>query len=195
MSTAATADGKTLAQQVRAAVAWRSGSQLAAQLVAWGTTFLVIRLLDPSDYGLFALTQTVLVLLNLMNGYGIANALIRQEQVTRRDLRQALGILVLLNGGLALVQFLAAPLVANFYGQPQVIDLLRVQSLLYLATPFLALPYAILSRAMDFRRQAQVRVLASLAGAGTALACALSGWGIWTLVAAPWRSFMSRRSG
>lgn len=170
---------------VRAAVIWRSGSQIAAQLVAWSATFVVIRLLDPADYGLFALTQTVLVLLNLMNGYGIANALIRQKQVSERELRQALGLLILLNGGLALLQFILAPAVADLYNQPAIIDLLRVQSLLYLATPFLALPYAILSRRMDFRRQAQIRMFASLCGALTAIACALAGWGIWTLVAAP----------
>src|SRR5690606_23963045 len=137
-----------------------------------------------ADYGLFAMTQAVLVLLNLVNGYGIANALIRQETVTRHELRQALGVLLLLNGALAVLQFALAPLVADFYRQPLVADLLRVQALLYFATPFLALPYAILSRRMEFRQQAQVRFLASLAGAATALGGALSGWGIWTLVAA-----------
>jgi len=179
------ASGRPVGLGIRAAVLWRSGSQIAAQLVAWSATFVVIRLLDPADYGLFALTQTVLVLLNLMNGYGIANALIRQKEVSARELRQALGLLILLNGGLALLQCILAPTVADFYNQPAIVDLLRVQSLLYLATPFLALPYAILSRRMDFRRQAQIRMLASLCGALTAIACALAGWGIWTLVAAP----------
>ncbi len=175
----------TLAARVRAAILWRSGSQIAAQMVAWGATFFVIRLLDPADYGLFALTQMVLVLLNLMNGYGVANALIRREEVDRRTLRQALGLLILLNTALAAVQVAAAPLVADFYGQPAIATLLRVQALAYFATPFLALPYAILSRAMDFRSQARVRMVAALCGALTALSGALAGWGVWALVAAP----------
>lgn len=172
-------------RRVRDAVLWRSGSQFAGQLVAWASTFLVIRLLNPTDYGLFAMTQAVLVLLNLVNGYGIANALVRQAEVTERELRQALGLLLLLNGTLALLQFLTAPAIAAFYGQPQIIPVLRVQALLYFATPFCALPYAILSRRMDFRRQAQVRLFAAVCAAITALGCALAGWGIWTLVAAP----------
>ena len=53
--------------QVRSAVIWRSGTQIFSQLVAWASTFLVIRILSPSDYGLFAMTSVVLVLLSLLN--------------------------------------------------------------------------------------------------------------------------------
>lgn len=175
----------SLAAQVRTAVIWRSGSQIGTQIVSWASTLIVIRLLAPQDYGLFAMAQVMLVLLNTMNGYGLASALIREEEVTEERLRQTLGMLMLLNGGLALIQFLAAPLVAMWFDQPQVAHLLRVQSLLYLCIPFCALSHAILSRKMDFRRPAQVRLIAAIAGAGTALTGALSGWGVWTLVAAP----------
>jgi O-antigen/teichoic acid export membrane protein len=175
----------SLAAQVRTAVIWRSGSQIGTQIVSWASTLIVIRLLAPQDYGLFAMAQVMLVLLNTMNGYGLASALIREEEVTEERLRQTLGMLMLLNGGLALVQFLAAPLVALWFDQPMVANLLRVQSLLYLAIPFTALSHAIMSRRMDFRRPAQVRLVAAISGAVTALAGALSGWGVWTLVAAP----------
>ncbi|UZK66972.1 lipopolysaccharide biosynthesis protein [Sphingomonas sp. M1-B02] len=178
-----------LLARVRQAVIWRSGSQIVAQAVAWGATFMVIRLLDPADYGLFAMTQVVLVFLNLMNGYGIASALIRAEQVSRLELRQVFGMLLLLNLGLGLAQFAAAPWIAAYYRQDAVAALLRVQALLYIATPFIALAHAILSRRMDFKRPAQVRLLSALAGAGTALGCALAGFGVWTLVAAPMAIF------
>ena len=181
--------------KVRTAVIWRSGSQILAQIVAWLSTFLVIRLLAPEDYGLFAMTQVILVFLNTMNGYGIASALIREEHVTDYRLRQALGLLLLLNGALALAQFLSAPLVAEYFGQPMVESLLRVQALMYVFTPWMALSHAMLSRKMDFRRPAQVRMVASLAGAGTALICAFAGLGVWTLVAAPMVLFLTEAVG
>jgi O-antigen/teichoic acid export membrane protein len=181
----ASAEPASMLQRVRQAVIWRSGSHIISQTIAWGSTFLVIRVLDPADYGLFAMTQVMLVLLNVMNGYGMAGALIRAESVSQRQLSQMFGILLLLNGSLALLQFAVAPLAAAYYRQPMVADLLRVQSFLYLLTPFLALPHAILSRRMDFKRPAQVRLVAALVGALTALACAYGGLGVWTLVAAP----------
>lgn len=181
--------------RVRGAVMWRSGSQLVAQLIMWGSTFLVIRLLDPQDYGLFAMTQVVLVFFGLMNGYGFANALVRSESVSREQIAQAFGMLILMNLGLALAQVALAPLAAAYYRQPQVAELLRVQALLYLATPFIALPSALLSRRLDFRRQAQVHLLGAAAGAVTALLCASAGWGVWTLVAAPLALFWTQAVG
>jgi hypothetical protein len=46
-----------LGARVRGAVLWRSGSQIVGQLITWAATFIVIRLLNPSDYGLFAMTE------------------------------------------------------------------------------------------------------------------------------------------
>jgi O-antigen/teichoic acid export membrane protein len=185
----------SLRDQVRSAVIWRSGSQIVGQLVTWASTFIVIRILSPADYGLYALTSVVLGLLTLMNGFGLANALIREREASPQLLRQVFGMLFVLNGALALVQFLAAPLVAAYYGQPLVADLLRVQSLIYLTNPFLALAYAVLSRRMDFRRQAQVNLIAGFAAAATALGGAFGGLGVWTLVAAPMVGFGARALG
>jgi O-antigen/teichoic acid export membrane protein len=184
-----------LAAQVRGAVIWRSGSQIVGQLVTWACTFVVIRLLNPSDYGLFAMSQVVLVFLNLMSGYGFTNALIRSENVTEREIRQVFGIVILLNVGLALSQVLLAPLAAAYYRQPIVADMLRVQALLYLATPFIAIHQAVLSRRIDFRRQAQVQIITAILGALTALGCALADFGVWTLVAAPLVLFWSQAIG
>ncbi len=179
------AEPAPLGERVKGAVAWRSGSQLVAQLVTWAATFMVIRLLDPADYGLFAMTQVVLAFLNLMNGWGFANALVQRETIDKEQVRQVFGLLLLFNGALASAQFLAAPLAAAYYRQPEVADLLRVQAVMYLSIPFIALPTALLSRKIDFRRQGIVNLVSAALAAAAALACALAGWGVWTLVAAP----------
>ncbi|MES2989032.1 MAG: lipopolysaccharide biosynthesis protein [Pseudomonadota bacterium] len=184
-----------LRDQVRSAVIWRSGTQIAGQLLTWASTFIVIRLLSPSDYGLFAMTQVVLVLLNMLNGYGLASALIQRRNADLQAQRQLFGMLILLNLALATAQFLCAPLAAAYYRQPIVADLLRVQALLYIATPFIALPYAKLARDMDFKKQAKVNFISGLAGACAALTGAYYGFGVWTLVLAPIALFVTRAIG
>lgn len=183
------------ARQVRDAVIWRSGSQIAAQMVQWASTFLVIRILSPGDYGLFAMSGVVMALFNMLNGYGLASGLVQQRAVTDRQIRQLFGMLIVVNVALGSLQFLIAPLAAAYYRQPQVADILRVQALIFLGTPFIALPQAILSRAMDFKLQGRVNILASMAGAGTALVGAFAGWGVWTLVIAPMALFATRAAG
>lgn len=178
-------DQPSLAGQVRSALIWRSGSQIVAQLVQWSATFLVIRILAPADYGLFAMCQVVLTFMAMLNGYGLASGLIQQKEISHREVRQLFGMLIVLNVTLAIAQLSLAPLAAAYYRQPIVGDMLRVQALLYLTTPFIALPYALLSRAMDFRHQAKANITASVASASAALGGAMYGLGVWTLVLAP----------
>lgn len=185
----------SFADRVRSAVYWRAGSQIAAQLVMWSATVLVVRLLDPHDYGLFAMSQAVLVAFNFLNGYSYATSLIQAETVSRERIGQVFGMLLLLNGGLAMAQFAIAPFAADYYGQPLVADMLRVQALLFLTTPFIALPSALLARQLDFRKQGWINLAATLTGATLSLVLAYSGFGVWTLVIAPICMFAVRALG
>ncbi|HEV7232785.1 MAG TPA: lipopolysaccharide biosynthesis protein, partial [Sphingorhabdus sp.] len=178
---------------MKSAVFWRSGTQILAQIISWGATLAVIRILDPHDYGLFAMTSVVLVFLNFLNGYGLVSALIKAPTVEPIRIRQAFGMLILLNGALAAIQFFAvAPLAAAYYREPIVADLLRWQSLIYLSTPFVILPESMLTRNLDFKKPAIINLTGAVVGASTSLYLALSGYGVWTLVFAPIAIFWSR---
>ncbi|PZU53060.1 MAG: lipopolysaccharide biosynthesis protein [Sphingobium sp.] len=181
--------------RVKKAIFWRSGSQIISQILSWVVTLAVIRLLDPKDYGLFAMTQVILNFATFLNGYGLVAALVQSEDLESHRLRQAFTIMLLLNGSLALLQLAIAPLAADYYNQPMVAQLLRVQALLYLSTPFIAIPEAITARALDFRRPAFINLIAAIASAAMALVGALSGWGVWTLVFAPMTGFWVKALG
>ncbi|MGZ8312138.1 MAG: lipopolysaccharide biosynthesis protein, partial [Allosphingosinicella sp.] len=127
--------------------------------------------------------------------WGFASALVRDDRIDRHRIGQVFGMLLLMNFGLAALQWTAAPYVARYFHQPMVADMLRVQALFFLANPFTALANALLIRRMDFRRQSQVNLLAAVLSACTALGCALAGLGVWTLVAAPFVYWYARAIG
>jgi O-antigen/teichoic acid export membrane protein len=183
------------AAQVKTGVIWKSGSQLVGQLIAWTSTFLVIRMLSPSDYGLVAMTGVVLTFLDLFNGWGFASSLVRDDKTDKQRIGQAFAMLILMNAGLGGAQFFAAPFAADYFHQPMVAELLRVQALFYIANPFNALGHALLVRRLDFKRQARINLAAAVLSAATALGCALAGLGVWTLVAAPAMLWYSRAAG
>lgn len=174
-----------LRSRVRSAVFWRSGSQIVAQIITWTATLIVVRLLDPHDYGLFAMSQVVLVALNFLNGHSFASSLIQQDEVTNERIAQVFGLLLLFNVILAVAQSAAAPFIAEYFRQPIIADMLHVQTLIYLITPFIALPTVLLARNLNFKAQAKADLAGAMAGAATALAGAISGAGVWTLVVAP----------
>ncbi|HST36000.1 MAG TPA: lipopolysaccharide biosynthesis protein [Allosphingosinicella sp.] len=183
------------AQRVKAGVIWRSGSQLIGQLIAWTSTFLVIRMLEPADYGLVAMTGVILTFLTLFNGWGFASSLVRDERTDKVKIGQAFAMLILMNAMLAALQVTAAPLAAAYFHQPMVADLLRVQALFFLANPFTALGHALLVRRLEFKRQSRIDLIAAALSALTAISCAYGGLGIWTLVAAPGALWFSRAVG
>ncbi len=185
-------DMGALGQRVRSAVFWRSGSQIAGQLISWTVTLIVMALLDPADYGLFAMAAVMMTFLDFLNGYGFASALIQAKDVTPRVIRQTLGLMILLNCGIAALQYSLAPAVALYYGKPEVADLLHVMAFVYLATPFIIVPEVLLARGLDFRRQAIANLIAALVGAGVSLGCAMAGLGVWTLIYAPIAMFYAR---
>jgi O-antigen/teichoic acid export membrane protein len=182
-------------ERVRSAVFWRSGGQILTQVLSWAVTLAVIRILNPADYGLFAMTQVVLNFMTFLNGYGLISALVQSESIDSHKLRQAFGLMILMNGGLALAQLAVAPLAADYYRQPMVADLLRAQALIYLATPFISLPEVLMGRSLDFRRPAFVNLITGLIAAAVAIGGALAGWGVWTLVWAPVAGFWSKAIG
>lgn len=182
----------SLAQDVRRAVIWRSGSQIVGQVIAWTVTLIVLNLLRPADYGLYAMAAVMMTILDFLNGYGVASALIQQKDVSPRIIRQALGIMICLNTGIAIIQFAAAPLVAAYFGKPEIEALLHHLAFIYLATPFIIVPEVLLSRSLDFKRQAIANLTGAVVGAIVSLGCALAGYGVWTLVYAPIALFYTR---
>lgn len=190
-----TATEQAFSDRVRNAVFWRSGSQIVAQIVLWSATLLVVRLLDPSDYGLFAMTQVISAIFAVFNGSGFASALVQSDSADDKQIAQVFGMMILLNGALATIQLIIAPIAAAHFNQPIVGDMLRVLALSYLAMPLIQVPTAVLSRGLDFKKQAIANFTAALASAVTALSCAYSGLGVWTLVITPLVMFYVRGIG
>ncbi|MEM7666536.1 MAG: lipopolysaccharide biosynthesis protein [Pseudomonadota bacterium] len=176
-------------------MAWRWGTQVAAQVVTWTSTILVVRLLEPTDYGLFAMSQVVLTALAILNGHSFATSLVQTERIDERRIGQIFGLLLVFNGAMAAIQFISAPLAATYFREPLVADMLRIQAVIFLTVPFTALPSELLARRLEFRRQGQVNMTSAIIGAVTALALAWQGFGVWALVYAPIAMFVTRAVG
>lgn len=189
------ASESTFGARVRSALIWRSGAQIVTQIMSWVSTLMVIRILNPADYGLFAMTQAVIAFMTFLNGYGLVSALVASETINIHRLRQAFGLMLVLNGGLGIAQLILAPVAADYYSQPMVADMLRVQAVIYLSTPFITLPEVLMGRSLNFRKAAYVTLFSGLVAAGVAITGALSGWGVWTLVWAPIAGFYVKAVG
>jgi len=140
---------------------WLTVTKLAAQLLRWGVTFIVIRLLMPEDYGIYAMADVVMYFFALFSGAGMASALIQVRSFSVTQMRQVLGLLLVVNLSLALLVFFLAPWIADFYQEERVIPVLYAMMLGFLTVAIETLPTAMLEREMRFKRLSLIELAAA----------------------------------
>ena len=95
------------------------GIQLIVQIV-------LARLLLPEDYGIIALLTIFIALANVFFQRGFNPALIQKKDANEIDFSSVFYLSLFVAGILYMVLFFAAPSIASFYGESQLIPVLRV---------------------------------------------------------------------
>lgn len=161
---------------------WATVSRLFAQILTWANTFLVIRLISPTDFGLAALAGLFTNYLSMLNELGFSISLVQRQVRDQETLRHVFGALLLVGTALTLGLFLAAPLVGILVNDTRVVPLIRFSSLLFFTMSFAVIPQAALTMDFSFRKLGAIDVASSLIGAACTLIMALNDGGAWSLI-------------
>lgn len=186
---------EALKHSVVRAVGWATATRFAGQLANWAMTLATIHFLHPQDYGLMAVTMTITGFISSLSSVGIIDAVIQDRRATEADLHSVFGLVLLLNGAcLTLLCALAYP-VSWFYGEPRLLPLLQVSSLLFVGVALQAVPRAVLVKRLDLKTVSWVDLVARIAGGALVLSLAWIGIGVWSLLAGPLLTAMLRAFG
>lgn len=161
---------------------WTVSARLFVQLITWPSTIIVMRLLDPHDYGVVAMSTVVIGFVALFGEPGLAAGLVQTHELHEDTSRTASGVIGVLNLLLLAGLMVAAPSIAAWYREPQLAQVIRVASLSLLMTAIATVPQAHLERHLRFRELAWALIAANLAGSLITIGCALLGFGVWSLV-------------
>ena len=162
---------------------WTVASRVGLQLVTWPITIVVMRLLEPGDYGLFAIALLFTGFIALFSELGLGAALVQASVVDEPMARAASTLVLLLNGAVAMAILAVAPWVAGVYETPDVTLVMQVLTLELLFGALAAVPQALLERQLQFRSLSLAHMAGGIAGAATTLTAALFDAGVWALVA------------
>ena len=173
----------SLRSQALSGLRWTATARLASQAISWAITLVVIRLLTPGDYGLLAMATVFVALLSMFSEFGLGAAVVQQANIDEHLLRRVFGVILVIHFSLAILLALAAPLIAEFYGEPRVVPVVRVLSLQFVLAAFAVVPDAQLQRRMEFRTRSLLDLSGAIVNSFTTLAMALAGAGVWALVA------------
>jgi len=135
----------------------RSGIWVGVSTV--GVTFLtsvrgivLARLLTPEIFGQMAIGLMAVRLLEIFTETGFGAALIHRQQRFEEARDTAFTLMVLRGAGLTLLSFAAAPLVAAFYGQELLEQVVAVVGLSFLFTGCQNMNVVALQKELDFKR-------------------------------------------
>lgn len=154
-------------------------------LRAFGLVSLVVlaRLLSPADFGVVGLAMTAVAVVEIFSYLGLRQVLVRMPDPDRSYLDSAWTIQLLLFIGLALVLAVAAPWIAEFYGEPAVGPVLLALSARFALQGLVNIGIVDFDREFLFGRDLAMRLVGRIASLVVAVSVAVVFRSYWALVA------------
>lgn len=172
----------SLARRTVIGVAWNFAEQLLRRGFTVGVTLLLAFFLTPEDFGLVAMMSVFIALGMTLMESGFQAALIRLIDASQIDLNTAFFANVVLGILAYIILYIAAPHIADFYGQPELAILIRVTALSIIVNSLRVVQVAIVSRLLNFKIQFLVNLPAAIMSGTVAVILAYYDWGVWALV-------------
>lgn len=174
---------ETLKSKFFTGVMWTFVQNIGLRLLSFAFTVILTRLLTPEEFGLIGMLSIFISISLVFISSGFADALVQKSDCNAEDFSTAfyfnLGVSILFY----LILFFSAPLIADFYHEPQLCILTRVLSLNFVLGSLNIVQRAKLAKELNFKPIAIVTVAGTLFSGALGVFLAYNGYGVWALVA------------
>ncbi|MEE9268780.1 MAG: lipopolysaccharide biosynthesis protein [Candidatus Krumholzibacteria bacterium] len=161
------------------------GNQGAKFILTLVSIAVLARVLTPEDFGLIAMVMAIIGFIATFKDMGLAMATVQRHDITHAQV----STLFWINLGASLLIMAAtaaaAPLFAWLYDEPRVRAITVALAATVIFSGLIVQHQALLRRQMRFGAIAVIEITAMTIGLMTAVLCALSGLGYWSLVLMP----------
>ncbi|WP_291881445.1 lipopolysaccharide biosynthesis protein [Cellulomonas sp.] len=158
------------------------GGQAVRMTIQIGGVVVLAHLLSPHDYGLLAMVLTVVGVGDLFRDFGLSSAAIQATTLSRHQRDNLFWLNTGIGAVLALATFLAAPLIADLYDEPDLVGIARALSLTFLLNGLATQYRASLTRHMQFAKLALIDIAGPAVALAVAVLMAVNGAGYEALV-------------
>ena len=113
---------------VKRALLISTGERYFLLISNFATAALVSRILTPEEIGVSVIGMAILAIVMSVREFSSTSFLIQREKLSREDIRGASTGLLILTGAIAAFLVGAAPFLAAFYDEPNLVPYFRVIS-------------------------------------------------------------------
>ena len=132
--------------------------------------------------------SVVMAVANALLDGGTTNSLIRDPDCEESDYSTVFFFHLTLSLLMVGLIYFLAPLIAEFYEQPILVEVTRVYSITIIINALSIVQFARLTKIMDFKTQTIIAIPSAVIGGIVGITMALSGYGVWSLV---WSSIVT----
>lgn len=149
--------------------------------VQFVVTIVLARLLVPDDFGLVAMLLVFTSVGAVIVDSGFGAALVQRQRTTADDETTVFLFTTCTSLVVACVLVASSSLIGAFFRQPELAGLIRLTSLVLPLGALAAVPDALLTMRLDFRRRAMAEIVGSCVSGVVAIILAYAGFGVWSM--------------
>lgn len=164
------------------AVTWTSIDRFGQQAVQFVVGIILARLISPSDYGLIAMIMIFITLSTLLVDSGFGQALVRKQDADETDYNSIFYFNVAVSIVLYIILYFSAPLISNYFDEPQLVKITRVVFIVILFNALYLIPINKLLHNLDFKGSAIINIISVACSGIVSLILAFNHFGVWALV-------------
>lgn len=157
-------------------------NKIVTQSGTWIATILLARILAPADYGLVGMAGLLVGVISLVGDFGLSVSLIQKKEISNEEISALFWQYLAIGCGLTALIFFLAPVAVSFWGEPEVLSLVRLSAIPFFLNALCEIPSGLMKRKMKFKQFGLVSSLAALSGSLISIFFALSGAGAYSLV-------------
>ena len=182
----------SVGKQVAIGAAWMLALKLAIKLIGFVSTIILARILLPEDFGLIAIIMAFFALIEIFGGFGFDTVLIQKRDAVRGHYDTAWSFNVGFGVVACLFSFVGAGWVAEFYGDPRILDVMRVLGLLFFIGGLQNIGVVQFRKELTFEQEFTFQLIPKIASFFVTIILAFALKSYWALVwgSLVWRLFV-----
>jgi len=161
---------------------WSFLDLVANQGIQFIIQIVLARLLLPEHFGIIGMIIVFIALSTSIVDSGFSQALIRDQNTSQEDYSTVFHFNLFMAIAMYFVLFILANPISSFYGEPQLINIIRVLSIVLVINSFGMIQRTILIKNVDFKTITKTSVIAALISGSITIIMAFLGFGIWSLI-------------
>lgn len=175
--------GDSLKDKTIAGMLWTGLGKFGTMGLMFVSNLVLARLLLPRDFGAIGMLNVFIAISGILVTAGFGTALVQKKDPLPVDFTSVFYWNLFMAILLYAVLFACSPAISRFYKMPELMSVLRVQSLSLIIQAFSMVQATLLQKQLRFKELAIRNVFSTLCGTTVAIVMAFLGFGVWSLVA------------